>query len=80
MSNGPQQPRGSGADTDPPNRLWIKVTLIVIAAIALIVVAVMLLGGGEHGPWQHGGTPPDNDSPGITEGITEHVRPEGVHP
>jgi len=32
---------------------WVKVSGIIAAVLALLVVAVMLLVGGEHGPGRH---------------------------
>lgn len=32
---------------------WVKVSGIVAVLLALLVVAVMLLSGGEHGPGRH---------------------------
>jgi hypothetical protein len=32
---------------------WVKVFLIVGAALLLLMVAVLLLSGGEHGPGRH---------------------------
>lgn len=38
---------------------WVKVLLIVVAIVALLIVAMLLLGiGGEHGPSRHGGLAP----------------------
>ncbi|WP_420179884.1 hypothetical protein [Paenarthrobacter sp. TA1.8] len=38
--------------TGPPR--WVKVSAIVAGVLLLVVVAVMLLSGGEHGPGRHG--------------------------
>ena len=52
--NGP----GSGIERDretltgPPR--WVKVSAIVTGVLILVVIAVMLLTGGEHGPARHG--------------------------
>jgi hypothetical protein len=35
---------------------WAKVFLVVVAAVALLIVAILLLGG-EHGPGRHSGAP-----------------------
>jgi hypothetical protein len=32
---------------------WVKVFGLIAAALALVVVAVMLISGGEHGPGRH---------------------------
>lgn len=38
--------------TGPPR--WVKISAIAAGVLALVVVAVMLLSGGEHGPGRHG--------------------------
>ncbi|MDO5878147.1 MULTISPECIES: hypothetical protein [Paenarthrobacter] len=38
--------------TGPPR--WVKVSAIVTGILLLVVVAVMILSGGEHGPGRHG--------------------------
>ena len=41
------------ADAGMPR--WVKITLVIAAVLALIVVAGMVTGiGGEHGPGRHG--------------------------
>lgn len=32
---------------------WVKTTAIVVAVLALAVVLVLLISGGEHGPGRH---------------------------
>lgn len=32
---------------------WVKVSLIVAAVLVLLLVAGMLIGGGQHGPGRH---------------------------
>ena len=44
--------RGRETLTGPPR--WVKVSAIVAGVLILVVVAVMLLTGGEHGPARHG--------------------------
>ncbi|MEO5316853.1 hypothetical protein DC347_19580 [Pseudarthrobacter sp. AG30] len=38
--------------TGPPR--WVKVSAIVAGILILVVIAVMLLTGGQHGPARHG--------------------------
>ena len=38
--------------TGPPR--WVKVSAIVAGVLILVVIAVMLLTGGQHGPARHG--------------------------
>ena len=33
---------------------WVKVFVLVVAVLLLVMLAVMLLSGGEHGPGRHG--------------------------
>lgn len=57
MSNWKNLP-DSGADRDrealtgPPR--WVKISAIVAGVLILVVIAVMLLTGGQHGPARHG--------------------------
>jgi ferric-dicitrate binding protein FerR (iron transport regulator) len=70
MSDRAQRP--ADRDAEPRRRRWIRVTLVVLAIIALVVVAVMLLGGGSHGPWRH-------TAPAASEHVvTEHISSEAV--
>lgn len=53
-----QNRRDSGAEgdretlTSPPR--WVKIPAIVAGVLILVVVAAMLLTGGQHGPARHG--------------------------
>jgi hypothetical protein len=42
---------------DPPpypgSPRWVKVSATITAALILLAVALMLAGGGRHGPWRH---------------------------
>ena len=62
-------PAGEQPRTGTPR--WVKVALIVVAALAVLFVVASLTGlGGDHGPGRHGGggdTPPsvvDDDAGG----------------
>lgn len=53
-----QGPRDDVAGVPPaPERpgvpRWVKVFLAVAAAVALVLIALMLLSGGTHGPGRH---------------------------
>lgn len=48
----------------PGTPRWVKAIGIVLLAAVLIALAVMVLGGGQHGPGMHGGT--GGSSPGST--------------
>jgi hypothetical protein len=47
---------GVGPDRESPPGMprWVKVSAIIIGVLALVVVAIMLIGGGDHGPDRHG--------------------------
>lgn len=36
---------------------WVKIWLAVLAVVVLVLVAVMLFAGGEHGPGRHSAPP-----------------------
>lgn len=40
-----------GDDTGAPR--WVKVFGIIAAVLVLLIIAVMFIGGGEHGPGRH---------------------------
>lgn len=37
----------------PPMPRWVKVFAVVAGIVAVLIVAVLLLGGGRHGPGRH---------------------------
>ena len=45
---------------------WVKVFLLVSAAIVVLGVVVMLLVGGDHGPGRHQSAPPATGQAGET--------------
>lgn len=57
------QPRDTGSDQsrevdpgrEPPPRMprWFRVSAIVVGILILVVIAVMLIAGGDHGPGGH---------------------------
>jgi hypothetical protein len=60
MTDQPQDPgiqptTGKDAEPGPPPGVprWAKVSGIAVALFALILIAVMLISGGSHGPWRH---------------------------
>jgi hypothetical protein len=62
MTNEQNRPGGIKRDnealTGPPR--WVKISAIAAGILILVVIAVMLLTGGQHGPARHGfgtGTP-----------------------
>jgi hypothetical protein len=73
----------SGADMRPDREptgipRWVKVSLIIVAVVGLLIVVMTLIGGG-HGPRRHGSpddsvgrTPPSS----VTAG---HTPPAGGH-
>ncbi len=55
----PRSPEIGGIDHDAERRSpsgmprWVKVIGLVVLVVALVLGAVLLLGGGEHGPARH---------------------------
>jgi hypothetical protein len=47
-----------GDEAAPGMPRWMKVTVIAVAVLALLAVAVMILSGGDHGPGRHLSQPP----------------------
>ncbi|MFD7011345.1 hypothetical protein [Rhodococcus jostii] len=47
----PPPPRGTGPEHRTPR--WVKVIALVLGVLLVLVVAVMLFGGGNHGPGRH---------------------------
>lgn len=77
--------RGAGDDTgagrgSPPGApRWVKVSGIVALVLALLITAVLLLGGGGHGPAQHissgraGGLTPVTNHAALSGTVGSHV-------
>jgi hypothetical protein len=51
--NADESRESSGAPPGVP--LWVKVFATVVLAVALVLVVIMLVAGGEHGPGLHTG-------------------------
>ena len=49
---------------------WVKVFLIIAAALVVLMVAVMLVSGGQHGPGRHLSS---SVSPSVWSGSIRHV-------
>jgi hypothetical protein len=46
----------NGRDSNPQAMpIWVKVAGAIGLAAVVIIIAMLLLGGGEHGPGQHSG-------------------------
>ena len=67
------------SDRPPSTPRWVKVFGIIVIVLVLLFVAVMFIGGGEHGPGRHtlsgdvGGQAPPSS-------VTEvRAPPEGSH-
>jgi hypothetical protein len=56
---------------------WVKVFGIIVIVLVLLVVAIMFIGGGEHGPGRH--TPSGHSGVQVppTNVMEEHALPEG---
>jgi hypothetical protein len=68
---------------DPPpypgTPRWVKVFGIIVIVAVLLVVAMMFIGGGEHGPGRH---TPSGDAGGQVSSssvMEDHAPPEGGH-
>jgi hypothetical protein len=46
-------PAGSSTTTYPGTPRWVKVSGIVVLVLVLLVVAVLVASGGQHGPGRH---------------------------
>jgi len=56
MSDEPTSPApGHATETPPKAPRWVKALGIAIVVLALVVLLVLVLMGGEHGPGRHGG-------------------------
>lgn len=53
---------------------WVKVSGVVALIIVGLLVVMLLVGGGNHGPGRH--TEGGEDAP---RGVTDHTPPEGGH-
>jgi hypothetical protein len=65
------------ADRPPSTPRWVKVFGIIVGVVVLLVVAVMFIGGGEHGPGRH---TPSGDAGGQvppSSVMEDHAPPEG---
>jgi len=72
--------RTGSDDGAPPTGMprWVKVSLIIVAALVLAFVILRLTGvGGEHGPGRHMG-PGGAGGPTSSSNVTEHRPPAGV--
>jgi hypothetical protein len=65
------------ADRPPSTPRWVKVFGIIVGVVVLLVVAMMFIGGGEHGPGRH---TPSGDAGGQvppSSVMEDHAPPEG---
>ena len=60
----------SPVETKPGMPRWVKVSGIIAIVLALVVVIVVLVSGGEHGPGRHlpGGETPPGHTPPVEHG------------
>lgn len=67
--------RPDTGDTPPGMPRWVKVSAIIVGVLVMLVVAVKIVSGGEHGPGRHTGS-------GDTSSISvpaQHTPPAGGH-
>ncbi|MDJ0418901.1 hypothetical protein [Rhodococcus opacus] len=53
----PPPPRGAGGSPEHRTPRWVKVVGVVVGLLLVLVIAVMLFGGGNHGPGRHMSAP-----------------------
>lgn len=81
------RPPGTGTDDDigvrptadrpPGTQRWVKVSGIIVLVLVLLLVAMMFIGGGEHGPGRHA-PPGDAGGQAPPSGVMEdHAPSEG---
>lgn len=81
MAEAPHSKPGTERPAKPAERhtpRWVKVSAFVALAIAVLVVAALLLGGGRHGPRRHVPSG-DNEGGPATTALSEHQPPERDH-
>lgn len=55
MANPTQPDHGADEQATPPGMpRWVKILGVVAIAVIAVLVAVMLIAGGDHGPGRHG--------------------------
>ncbi|MGI8460781.1 MAG: hypothetical protein ACR2OC_03965 [Solirubrobacterales bacterium] len=57
---------------------WVKVSGFIALGLGVLVVALMLFGGGDHGPGRHTSSG-DAPSPVATSPVEGHTPPAGGH-
>jgi hypothetical protein len=61
----------------PGTPRWVKVFGIIVIFVVLLVVAMMFIGGGEHGPARHTPSGDAGDQVPSSSGVEAHAPPEG---
>lgn len=46
-------PPSSTPDRQPGTPRWVKVVYVLCAVVTVLIVALLLFGGGDHGPGRH---------------------------
>jgi len=59
----------------PGTPRWVKVFGIIV--VVLLVVGLMFIGGGEHGPWRHTSSGDGGGQIAASSAMEDHVSPEG---
>jgi hypothetical protein len=73
---------GAAAGSEAGMPRWVKVSAVLGVVAALLVAALVLVGGGEHGPGRHlpsGGDEPESIVTDGAAGGGGHDRPMGGH-
>jgi hypothetical protein len=71
--------RPTGPESPPRAPRWVKVSAIIALVAIVLIAALLLFGGGDHGPGRHSSLPDvGTASPAVTDGAG-HRRPEAGH-
>ncbi|CAA9249638.1 MAG: hypothetical protein AVDCRST_MAG93-1690 [uncultured Chloroflexia bacterium] len=66
-------------DRPPSTPRWVKVSGIIALVLVLLVVAMMFIGGGEHGPGRHAPSGDAGDQAPPSGVMEDHAPAEGGH-
>ena len=61
----------------PGTPRWVKVSGIIVIVVVLLVVGLMFIGGGEHGPGCHTSSGDAGGQVAAASTMEDHVSPKG---
>lgn len=81
MTDPTRTPAGSRPATGDDMRMprWVKLAGALVLALVVLIVGVMLISGGEHGPGRHSGSAGGTEQTTPAGAPDGHVPPEGAH-